>query len=83
MDWIEKNSQWTKNRNKENKTSFYQNALSSKRPMEKWKTIQRISNPSPTRIKSDPNNPNQHFNTTPQRLANTTAKSPNKLKNFV
>ena len=51
--------------------------------MEKWKTIQRISNPSPTRIKSDPNNPNQHFNTTPQRLANTTAKSPNKLKNFV
>ena len=35
--------------------------------------MQRILNPSPTRIKADLNNLNKHFSTTARRLTNATA----------
>ena len=50
------------------KRSFYQKALSSKRPKEIWQIIHRILHPNPQPVKADPENLNNHFSSTAQRL---------------
>ena len=57
------------------KSSFYKQAPSSKRPMEVWNTIHPILHPNPQTIKADPEILDKHFNTTAQRLLNSTPKT--------
>ena len=57
---------------KATKKAFYKTALSSKRPSEVWKCINKILHPQPNRIKADPDKINNHFNTTATRLLNCT-----------
>ena len=53
---------------KDAKRNFYRSALSSNRPTEVWKTINRILNQNNTPITVDPEKLNQHFNTTSEVL---------------
>ena len=49
---------------------FYRKALSSSRPKEVWKTINRILKPNKTTINHDPETLNKHFNTVAEKLTN-------------
>jgi len=57
------------------KSSFYKRALSSKRSKKVWNTIHCILHPNSQTIKANPETLNKHFNTTAQRLSNSTPKT--------
>ena len=65
------------------KRSFYQKALSSKKPKELWNVIHRILRPNPKPINMDPDILNEHFNSTTQRLLGTTPTSYDNLKAMI
>lgn len=68
---------------KQTKTMFYRKALSANRPKEIWKTINRILNPPPNRIKEDPNKLNNHFNSTAERITSQKPNQKHHLKSFI
>jgi exonuclease III len=65
------------------KRSFYQKALSSRKPKELWRTIHRILHPNPQPINADPNTLNKHFSSTSQRLLGTTPLSSENLQELI
>lgn len=68
---------------KKEKADFYRKALSSKRPKEVWNIINKIIKPNHSKIDADPNELNNHFNTTAKRLLNCNAKSESFLKTLI
>ena len=68
---------------KQAKRTFYQKALSSKKPKELWQMIHRIINSSPKPISADPNELNVHLTNTTQRILGTNLSSPECLKNHI
>ena len=64
---------------KSTKNAFYKTALSSKKPSEVWRCINKILHPNPNRINADPNVLNSHFNSTSQRLLNSTPSATSEL----
>ena len=65
------------------KCSFYNKALSCKKPKELWDTIHRILNLVLQPISADPNMLNQHFTLTSQRLLQTRASSLDSILQFI
>ena len=65
------------------KRSFYQKALSSKKPKDLWKIIHRILHPNPKPLNMDPNILNDHFSSTTQRLLGTTPTSHDSLEEMI
>ena len=65
------------------KRSFYQKALSSRKPKELWQTIHRIFHPNPQSIKADPDDLNNHFSFTAQRLLCSTPSTEHELGEMI
>ena len=68
---------------KDAKRNFYRNALSSRRPKEVWQMIHRILNPNYKPLSVDPNQLNQYFNTTSERLTPKLRKHSEELKSII
>lgn len=68
---------------KDAKRNFYRHALSSHRPKEVWQTIHRILNPNYSPLSVDPDQLNQHFNTTSERLTPKLRKPTEELKSII
>ena len=64
---------------KSTKKAFYKTALSSKKPSEVWRCINKILHPNPNRINADPNVLNSHLNSTAPRLLNSTPSTTSEL----
>ena len=77
LDWTAYRSVRNKIRSaiKSAKDDFYRRALSSKRSKNVWTIIHKILNPNPKRIRSDPDELNNFFATTSQRVLGV--ESPN------
>ena len=54
------------------KKAFFENAFSSRRPREIWKTIHRVLNPCPKPLRANPNDLNAFFSTTAERTLGRT-----------
>ena len=54
------------------KKAFFDNAFSSRRPREIWKTIHRVLNPCPKPLQANPNDLNAFFSTTAERTLGRT-----------
>ena len=65
------------------KRTFYQKALSSKKPKELYQVIHRILHPNPHPIDADPDQLNNHFSSTSQRLLGSVPTSPDALRDLV
>ena len=65
------------------KRSFYQKALPSKKPKELWQIIHRILHPNPQPVKADPDNLNNHFSSTAQRLLGSTPLTKDELGEMI
>ena len=63
--------------------TFYQKALSSKKPKELWHTIRRILNSSLKPIADHPDELNVHFTNNTQRILGTYPSSSECLKNYI
>lgn len=68
---------------KQARRTFYQKALSSKKPKELWHTIRRILNSSLKPIAVDPDELNVHFTNNTQRILGTYPSSSECLKNYI
>lgn len=68
---------------KQARRTFYQKALSSKKPKELWHTIHRILNSSPKPIADDPDELNVHFTNNTQRILGTYPSSLECLKYYI
>ena len=68
-----------------NKTrkAFLSKALSSKRPKELWRVIQRVLKPSPQPLRADPNALNQHFASTAERTLGAQPDNTDSLFNLL
>ena len=65
------------------KRSFYQKALSSRKSKELRQTIHRILHPNPQPIKADPDDLNNHFSSTAQRLLGSTPSIKDELREMI
>ena len=65
------------------KRSFYQKALSSRKPKELWQTIHRILHSNPQSIKADPDDLNNHFSFIAQRLLGSTPSTEHQLGEMI
>ena len=68
---------------KQARHTFYQKALSSKKPKELWHTIHRILNSSLKPLAYDPEELNVHFTNNTQRILGTYPSSSECLKNYI
>ena len=68
---------------KQARRTFYQKALSSKKPKELWHTIHRILNSSLKPLAYDPEELNVHFTNNTQRILGTYPSSSECLKNYI
>lgn len=68
---------------KKTKRAFYQRLLSSPKPREVWCVIHRILNPSPQPLRADPDQLNDHFASTAQRVTGATLPSCDYLRDVV
>ena len=57
------------------KRDFYRKALSSKKPKEVGKVIHKIFHPNPQPLQQDPNEFNEHFESTAERVTSATPTS--------
>ena len=68
---------------KKTKQAFYQKLLSSPKPREVWGVIHRILNPSPQPLRLDPDQLNDHFASTAQRITGANLTSSDHLRSMV
>lgn len=61
------------------KREFYQKALSSRKPKDVWRVIHRILHPSPQPLRGNPDELNEHFASTTQRVTGAAAESVDNL----